>query len=233
MWSKLIPAIFHVFIRFLPRKYSEHAEFAVGTQVSPVQLIRRLERFLPVFRRPSSLLATREGAPRHHRSAHWLETTTNQSHSLPQRSFSVANSHQKHDSSNRGFASMDAAKQREIASKGGHAAHEKGAAHEFDSAEAREAGRKGGEAVSKDREHMAEIGREGGESRGSHSHRRGTMAEGSSRGSSHEQHVEAGRMGGEAAGHERHGSSNKDSHGMRGGSREQHAEAGRQSHKNE
>lgn len=66
--------------------------------------------------------------------------------------------------SERGFASMDKEKQREIASKGGHAAHEKGTAHEFDSEEARRAGQKGGEAVSKDREHMAEIGRKGGES---------------------------------------------------------------------
>jgi general stress protein YciG len=44
----------------------------------------------------------------------------------------------------RGFASMDHQKQREIASKGGRAAHEKGTAHEFDANEAREAGRKGG-----------------------------------------------------------------------------------------
>lgn len=44
----------------------------------------------------------------------------------------------------RGFASMDAAKQREIASKGGKAAHQKGTAHEWTSEEAREAGRKGG-----------------------------------------------------------------------------------------
>ncbi|HVW63995.1 MAG TPA: KGG domain-containing protein [Nitrosospira sp.] len=48
--------------------------------------------------------------------------------------------------SRRGFASMDEAKQREIASKGGKAAHEKGTAHEFTSEEARAAGRKGGEA---------------------------------------------------------------------------------------
>jgi general stress protein YciG len=47
--------------------------------------------------------------------------------------------------SKRGFASMDAEKQRNIASKGGKAAHEKGTAHEFTSDEAREAGRKGGE----------------------------------------------------------------------------------------
>ena len=64
----------------------------------------------------------------------------------------------------RGFAAMDATKQREIASKGGKAAHEKGTAHEFTPEEAREAGRKGGEAVSQNREHMAAIGRKGGES---------------------------------------------------------------------
>ncbi len=44
---------------------------------------------------------------------------------------------------------MDAEKQREIASKGGKAAHEKGNAHEFTSEEAREAGRKGGKARGK------------------------------------------------------------------------------------
>jgi len=44
----------------------------------------------------------------------------------------------------RGFASMDRNKQREIASKGGKAAHQKGTAHERTSEEAREAGRKGG-----------------------------------------------------------------------------------------
>jgi len=66
------------------------------------------------------------------------------------------------DTSKRGFASMDPDKQREIASQGGKAAHEKGTAHEFTSEEAKEAGQKGGEKVSQDREHMAEIGREGG-----------------------------------------------------------------------
>ena len=44
----------------------------------------------------------------------------------------------------RGFASMDRSKQREIASKGGRAAHIKGTAHEWTRDEAREAGRKGG-----------------------------------------------------------------------------------------
>ena len=59
---------------------------------------------------------------------------------------------------------MDAAKQKEIARKGGRAAHEKGSAHEFTSDEARRAGRKGGERVSINRAHMAEIGRIGGKS---------------------------------------------------------------------
>jgi len=45
----------------------------------------------------------------------------------------------------RGFASMSPEKQREIASKGGRAAHLKGTAHEWTSEEARSAGRKGGQ----------------------------------------------------------------------------------------
>ena len=45
----------------------------------------------------------------------------------------------------RGFASMSPEKQREIASKGGRAAHEKGTAHEWTAEEARNAGRKGGQ----------------------------------------------------------------------------------------
>ena len=51
----------------------------------------------------------------------------------------------------RGFASMDRSKQREIASKGGKAAHQKGTAHEWTSEEARDAGRKGGLASHKRR----------------------------------------------------------------------------------
>src|SRR5437763_410270 len=73
----------------------------------------------------------------------------------------------KRQKSPRGFAAMNQEKQREIASKGGRAAHAKGTAHEFTADEARDAGRKGGEAVSRNREHMAQIGREGGkQSRG-------------------------------------------------------------------
>ena len=44
----------------------------------------------------------------------------------------------------RGFASMDRERQREIAARGGKAAHAAGTAHEFTSEEARAAGRKGG-----------------------------------------------------------------------------------------
>lgn len=63
----------------------------------------------------------------------------------------------------RGFAGMNDQRQREIAAQGGRAAHKRGTAHEFSSAEARRAGQKGGEAVSRDRSHMAKIGRKGGE----------------------------------------------------------------------
>jgi general stress protein YciG len=64
----------------------------------------------------------------------------------------------------RGFASMDRSKQREIASKGGKAAHQKGTAHEWTSEEAREAGRKGGMASHrrKQQQHGGDSG-EGGE----------------------------------------------------------------------
>ncbi len=65
----------------------------------------------------------------------------------------------------RGFASMDPGQLREIASKGGRAAHKLGRAHHFSSDEARAAGRKGGRSVSRDRTHMAEIGRAGGAAR--------------------------------------------------------------------
>jgi general stress protein YciG len=46
----------------------------------------------------------------------------------------------------RGFASMDRARQREIASQGGKMAHLKGTAHEWTPEEARQAGRKAGSA---------------------------------------------------------------------------------------
>jgi len=56
---------------------------------------------------------------------------------------------------------MSEQRQRAIAAQGGRAAHKRGTAHEFSAAEARRAGQKGGEAVSRDRKHMAKIGRRG------------------------------------------------------------------------
>lgn len=56
----------------------------------------------------------------------------------------------------RGFASMDPERQREIASRGGRAAHATGRAHEFSAEEAREAGRKGGRARSQNANKMSE-----------------------------------------------------------------------------
>jgi uncharacterized protein len=56
----------------------------------------------------------------------------------------MASSSEKGESRGRGFAGMDRDRQRQISSQGGKAAHQKGTAHEFDSEEAREAGRKGG-----------------------------------------------------------------------------------------
>lgn len=56
------------------------------------------------------------------------------------------NLRQQQSSTRRGFASMDPERQRQIASEGGKAAHASGNAHQFNAAEAREAGRKGGRA---------------------------------------------------------------------------------------
>ncbi len=90
----------------------------------------------------------------------------------------------------RGFAAMTRAQRQEIGRLGGIAAHERGSAHHFTAEEAREAGRKGGKAcqesgqaprftsesgreagrrggaaVSRDRAHMADIGRRGARNR--------------------------------------------------------------------
>jgi general stress protein YciG len=83
--------------------------------------------------------------------------------------------------SNRGFASMDPQRQREIASEGGRAAHEKGTAHEFTSEEAREAGRKGGMARSANRRNAMNSQ---GSSSASSSHASGSNSSGGSHGGS-------------------------------------------------
>jgi uncharacterized protein len=66
----------------------------------------------------------------------------------------------------RGFASMDRSKQREIASKGGKAAHQKGTAHEWTSEEAREAGRKGGMASHRRKQEQQGVPASGAENTG-------------------------------------------------------------------
>jgi general stress protein YciG len=67
-----------------------------------------------------------------------------------------------HPMPKRGFAALDPEKQKEIARLGGKAAHAQGKAHEFTSEEARAAGKKGGEVVSRNSDHMRAIGRMGG-----------------------------------------------------------------------
>jgi general stress protein YciG len=101
--------------------------------------------------------------------------------------------------SNRGFASMDPQRQREIASEGGRAAHEKGTAHEFTSEEAREAGRKGGMARS--------------------ANRRNAMMNQNSGSSSHASGSNSGGSGGSSHGGSQ-GSSSGGSHSTGGGSSE-------------
>jgi hypothetical protein len=61
---------------------------------------------------------------------------------------------------------MDRNKQREIASKGGKAAHQKGTAHEWTSEEAREAGRKGGMASHRRKQEQQGTPASGGENAG-------------------------------------------------------------------
>ena len=65
----------------------------------------------------------------------------------------------------RGFASMERTKQRDIARKGGKAAHQKGTAHEWTSEEAREAGRKGG--MASHRRKQEEQGADASDTKGS------------------------------------------------------------------
>ncbi len=80
--------------------------------------------------------------------------------------------------SNRGFASMDRAKQRQIASKGGQSVPPEKRSFSQDPSLAAQAGRKGGESVppegrsfSQNRELAAEAGRKGGQARGASSRR--------------------------------------------------------------
>jgi hypothetical protein len=88
---------------------------------------------------------------------------------------------QSGDTSNRGFASMDPQKQREIAAEGGRAAHASGNAHEFNSQEARRAG-----SMSHKNDGNQQSGGNGGGNNG------GNQQSGGMRGGSPEQHARAG-----------------------------------------
>ena len=88
---------------------------------------------------------------------------------------------QSGDTSNRGFASMDPQKQREIASEGGKAAHASGNAHEFNSEEARRAG-----SMSHKNDGSSQQSGGGGSSGGS------SGGSGGTRGGTPEQHAKAG-----------------------------------------
>ena len=106
-------------------------------------------------------------------SAGQIENQNNERQEEMSRGFDGINDQQKEVSnsnngrrSNRGFAAMSPERQKQIASEGGRAAHKLGVAHEWNSDEARKAGKKGGQIVSQNREHMSEIGRRGGMSSG-------------------------------------------------------------------
>lgn len=100
-------------------------------------------------------------------------------------------SKQSGDTSNRGFASMDPERQREIAAEGGRAAHASGAAHEFTSEEARKAG-----SMSHKNDGSQQSG-SGGSRSGSDSDQggsKGSKGSTGTRGGTPEQHAEAGRQ---------------------------------------
>ena len=93
---------------------------------------------------------------------------------------------QQSGTSNRGFASMDPDKQRDIAAEGGRAAHASGNAHEFTSQEAREAGHLS-------HKNDGNQGGSGNQQSGSGSGNQGRST-GGTRGGTPEQHAEAGRQ---------------------------------------
>jgi hypothetical protein len=108
------------------------------------------------------------------------------------------------DKGHQGFANMDEERQREVASTGGHASHEKGAAHEFGNEETADAGRRGTHAhamAHADRETVGGGTDEGGADRPANGAQTG--GEGGTerrsrrtRGGTHDQHVTAGKKGG-------------------------------------
>ena len=97
---------------------------------------------------------------------------------------------QSGDTSNRGFASMDPERQREIASEGGRAAHASGNAHEFTSEEARKAG-----SMSHKNDGNRQSGSQGSGGGGGGGNNAGSGGgSGGTRGGTPEQHAQAGRQ---------------------------------------
>lgn len=102
----------------------------------------------------------------------------------------------KHDTSKRGFASMDPNKQREIARKGGESVPAEKRSFSKDHELAAQAGRKGGQSVpaeersfSKNRGLAAEAGREGGK------HSQGSRSRGEQPGKARERASETKKTG--------------------------------------
>jgi general stress protein YciG len=98
-------------------------------------------------------------------------------------------SKQSGDNSNRGFASMDPQRQREIASEGGKAAHASGNAHEFNSEEARRAG-----SMSHKNDGNSQSQGQGGGQQGGSQQSGSQQSGGGVRGGTPEQHAAAGRQ---------------------------------------
>lgn len=96
---------------------------------------------------------------------------------------------QSGDTSNRGFASMDPQRQREIASEGGRAAHASGNAHEFTSEEARKAG-----SMSHKNDGNRQSGNQGSSGGNQGSQGNQGSSGGGTRGGTPEQHAQAGRQ---------------------------------------
>lgn len=139
----------------------------------------------------------------------------------------MASNRNQGGSNERGFAGMDPERQREIASKGGQAAHQKGTAHEFSSEEAREAGARshgGRGAQATDRS----SGQMHASSDNRSQQQQSTPSSRSQSGSSGQQNPSQQQQNPQ---HQQHQQSQ--SGDMRGGSSEQHSQAGRQSHKND
>src|ERR1700741_3752081 len=101
---------------------------------------------------------------------------------------------QSGDTSNRGFASMDPQKQREIASEGGRAAHASGNAHEFTSEEARRAGSMSHKKDGKRQSSSSNPGNPQSSNQGNQGNQGNAAGSGGTRGGTPEQHAEAGRQ---------------------------------------